>query len=135
MEKKIQLIENLNKYDEAFTVKENIVTIKTAKPLIVHIDFSNNKVKIYSELKGYNFLTGIFGMQFEKVLGYISIMLILLILIILFPLVIQEENIINSQIIISIIPIITVVSWTCLFYLNFRFKYENYKNRIIEWTK
>ncbi|WP_037320352.1 hypothetical protein [Salegentibacter sp. Hel_I_6] len=135
MEKKIQLIENLNKYDEVFTEKENIVTIKTPEPLIFHVDFSKSKIQIYSELKGFNLLTGIIGMKFEKVLGYISIMLILFMIIFLFPLLKQDGDVGNTQVIISIIPIITVICWTCLYYLNYRFKYENYKNRIIEWTK
>jgi len=135
MEKKLQLIENLNKYDEDFIEKENIVTIKTIEPLIFYVDFSKNKIQIHAEIKGFNLLTGIIGMKFEKVLGYISIMLMIFMVIFLFPLLRQDGDVSETQVIISIIPIITVVGWTCLYYLNYRFKYENYKNRIIEWTK
>ncbi len=135
MEKKLQLIENLNKYNEDFTEKENLIIIKTVEPLIFYVDFSNNKIQIDAEVKPFNLLTGIIGMKFENVIGYISIMLIIFMIIFLLPLLNQGGDVGGIRVIISIIPIITVVGWTCLNYLNYRFKYENYKNRIIEWTK
>ncbi len=135
MEKKLQLIENLNKYNEAFSEKENIITIKTVEPLIFNVNFSNNKIEISAEIKGYNVLTGIFGLNFEKVLGYILTIFILFMIIFLFPLLTQVGDVGNAQVIIALIPIITYVGWTCFYYLNYRFKYENYKTRIIGWTK
>ncbi|MFN4763659.1 hypothetical protein ACKGJN_11085 [Gillisia sp. Q332] len=114
MEKKLQLIENLNKYNEDFTEKENIITIKTVEPLIFYVDFSNNKIQIDAEVKPFNLLTGIIRMKFENVIGYISIMLIIFMIIFLPPLLNQGGDVGKIRVILSLIPIITVVGWTIL---------------------
>ena len=134
MNKKSQLTEHLEKYCESYSEIENNIIITTTKPLIFQVDFSNNKTDISAKLKGWNFLTGFLEMRFEKVASYISIMLILMILITLFSLVMVENEIENTTVLISITCIVVAAVWTCLFYINYRIKYENMKNRIVDWT-
>ncbi len=135
MTDKEKLIKNLIKYTEKFTDYENHVIIKTNSPFITKVSFKNNSIDISSELISWNLLTGIITMQFEKVLNYVTLIMILGVVILTIPIFVLDDKINSPVVPVSIIAILIILIWTALFYLNYRIQNENIKNRIVEWTK
>lgn len=134
MTNKEKLIENLKKYNENFSEYDNDIIIHTYSPLITKVSFNNNSIDISSKLKGWNFLTGIMTMDFEKVLIYISIMSIMSSAILAF-IILLDDDINSPKNLVILLIILFVIIWNALIYMNYRIKYENVRSRIIEWTK
>tara|TARA_R100000935_G_scaffold58267_1_gene94615 strand:- start:1346 stop:1753 length:408 start_codon:yes stop_codon:yes gene_type:complete len=135
MTDKEKLIINLIKYREKFADHGDDIIIKTYSPIITKVSFKNDSIDISSKLKGWNLLTGVVTVQFENVLNYVTFMMILGVVVMTTPIFLLDDKI-NSPIVpVSIIIILIVIIWTALFYLHYNIRYENIKNRVIEWTK
>lgn len=130
-----KLVQNLIKYDEIFVNHKDHVIIKTHSPLISQVNFENDGIQIQTELSGWNLITGIITMKFEKVLNYLLVMSLLFVIILCISVFIQPRNDISLvSVFLPTITIFFVLVLNVIIYLNYRIKYEHIKDRIIHWT-
>jgi len=126
--KKENLVSNLVKFDYQFKEKENEIVINSKSKLNVLVNFNNDKVRINSQLIGWNFLTGNIKMKFVNAIRY-AIMLSFLAIITLF----LVKDLWGNNLIFFIY--IFLIAWTVGFVSYYNVKFENMKTRIYNWLK
>lgn len=125
---KNNLVYNLVKYGYSFQEYEDKVIISTDSKLRINVNFSNEKIKIKSELIGWNFLSGIMDMKFENAVRYVMITSIICI----FALMVVKSMWGN---LLPILLFTCVIIWTASSVSYYNVKIENMKIRIYFWMK
>jgi len=125
---KENLVNNLLKFNYRFKENENEIVINSKSKLNVRVNFKDDKVKITSELIGWNFLTGNIKMKFENAIRY-SIILSFLVII---PLLLVKDLWGNN---LMIFVYVFLITWSVGFVSYYNVKFENMKTRIYSWLK
>ena len=125
---KENLVNNLLKFDYQFKENENEIVINSKSKLNVRVNFKDDKVKITSELIGWNFLSGNIKMKFENAIRYSIILSFLVIIALLLVKDLWGKNLI-------IFIYVFLITWSVCFVSYYNVKLENMKTRIYNWLK
>jgi len=125
---KENLVNNLIKFNYRFKENENEIVINSKSKLNVRVNFKDDKVKVTSELIGWNFLTGNIKMKFENAIRYSIILSFLVIIALLLVKDLWGNNLI-------IFVYVFLITWSVGFVSYYNVKFENMKTRIYNWLK
>ncbi|MDP8201313.1 MAG: hypothetical protein P9M11_04165 [Candidatus Tenebribacter burtonii] len=125
---KENLVNNLIKFNYRFKENENEIVINSKSKLNVRVNFKDGKVKVTSELIGWNFLTGNIKMKFENAIRYSIILSFLVIIALLLVKDLWGNNLI-------IFVYVFLITWSVGFVSYYNVKFENMKTRIYNWLK
>lgn len=119
----------LDKYNYNFAEKDNSIIVQLEFSQQIKIEFDKpNKIVFNDKLVGWNFLTGMIEMNLKNALVWNFVGTIILGILCL-----VVENIING---LNIIPLFLIfITWIVLFTGFYNIKLENFKTRLINWTK
>lgn len=120
-----KIINFLEKFDYRYSVKDQIVEVKLDFSQKVMINLSEtNKIKIYDELVGWNFLTGLLVMSLKNAIIYNFIISIISSFVFFYL-----QSLISS---INFIPFYFVfILWLLMSIQYYVIKLENFKSRIM----
>ncbi|WP_312818782.1 hypothetical protein [Kaistella carnis] len=120
-----KIINFLEKFDYRYSVKNQVIEVKLDFSQKVMIDLSEtNKIKIYDELVGWNFLTGLLVMSLKNAIIYNFIISIISSFVFFYL-----QSLISS---INFIPFYFVfILWLLMSIQYYVIKLENFKSRIM----
>lgn len=120
-----KIINFLEKFDYRYSVKNQVIEVKLDFSQKVMINLSEtNKIKIYDELVGWNFLTGLLVMSLKNAIIYNFIMSIISAFVLIYL-----QSLISS---INFIPFYFVfILWLLMSIQYYVIKLENFKSRIM----
>lgn len=127
MEKE-NLVNNLIKFNYRFVENENEIVINSKSKLNVLVNFKDDKIKISSELIGWNFLTGSIKMKLENAIKYSLIGSFIVIIVLLLARSMWGDYF-------PIYLYAFVIVWNVGFVSYYNVKFENMKTRIYFWLK
>lgn len=120
-----KIINFLEKFDYRYSVKNQVIEVKLDFSQKVMINLSEtNKIKIYDELVGWNFLTGLLVMSLKNAIIYNFIISIISSFVFFYL-----QSLISS---INFIPFYFVfILWLLMSIQYYVIKLENFKSRIM----
>ena len=124
----------LSKFNYTYLEQGNNIRVTHFKPLFIDICINENIIQMTPKLIGWNILTGINDMNFEKVSSYLKRMAILhVFFIIALYIYIQyrDINIDNNMLLLFFSLFIIILFSMCFSYFDLKIKYESFQINLL----